>query len=75
MLLTFINLNGTEAALLFFLIFSTVVFAGYKALKAEQGFTQILWILAIFLFPPVVAILYLLKTYVFSPRIERSAGQ
>jgi hypothetical protein len=68
MFLTFINLTGPEVAIVFFLIFSTVVFAGYKALKAEQGFTQILWIATIFMFPPVVAILYLLKTYVFSPR-------
>lgn len=68
MLLTFINLTGTEVGILFFLIFSTVVFAGYKALKAEQGFTQILWIATIFMFPPVVAILYLLKTYVFNQR-------
>lgn len=68
MFLTFINLSGTEVAVIFFLVFATVVFAGYKALKAEQGFTQILWIAAIFIFPPVVAILYLLKTYVLSPR-------
>jgi len=68
MLLTFINLSGAEFTIVFFLIFSIVVFAGYKALKAEQGFTQILWIATIFMFPPVVAILYLLKTYVFNQR-------
>lgn len=70
MLLTFINLGATEVAILFFLVFATVVFAGFKAMRLERGLMQILWILGIFLVPPVVAILYILKIYLFSPSLE-----
>lgn len=72
MLLTFINLRGTEAAILIALILATVAFAAYKALKLERGITLIFWIIGIFGAPPLFAIIYLIKTYAFGTNLERS---
>lgn len=72
MLLTFINLGGTEAAILIALILATVAFAAYKALKLERGIALILWLTGIIGAPPLFAIIYLIKTYAFSANLERS---
>ncbi|GEM_PF-2213101 len=72
MLLTFINLTQTQVAVAFILIFSLVVFAGYKVLKRERGLTQVFWLLGIFSLPPIFAIIYLVKTYLFDGSFKSS---
>lgn len=71
MLLTFINFGGEEVAILAFLVLSTVVFAGYKALKQESGVTLLFWMIGIIGLPPIMAIIYLLKTYAVGSSLER----
>lgn len=75
MLLTFINLGETEVLVLALLIFSSVVFAGYKALKLERGIAMILWLIGIFGVPPFIAIIYLIRVYTSGSGVDQSARQ
>ena len=75
MLLTFINLGETEVLVLALLIFSSVVFAGYKALKLERGISMILWLIGIFGVPPIIAIIYLVRVYTSGSSVAHNARQ
>lgn len=62
MQLLLINLSELEITLIVILAIIVMYFALYKVLKIERGATQILWLFAIILVPPIMAIVYLLKT-------------
>ena len=70
MQLLLINLSSFQITLIALSFVIIIYVAIYKALKIERGLAQILWLFAIIFVPPIMAIIYLLKTTIFDKQFN-----
>lgn len=67
----FINLGTGSMAGLLLAVGLVLAYAIFRAMQYERGLARIVWILAIILIPPFLAVIYIISDFLFNAKKRR----